>query len=86
MTFIEHIDKCPGKLNLYFVKELDNKTGIIFEGSCLANAVWWTSNKYAVMDFVPKMPFIHLLPVSVYNKIHVIFGENDSCIKKGIWI
>lgn len=33
------------------------------------------------MDFVLK-PFIHLLPLSVYNKILFIFGENDSCIKE----
>ena len=32
--------------------------------------------------FCSKMPFIHLLPLSVYNKILFIFGENDSCIKE----
>ena len=34
------------------------------------------------MDFVLKCHFIHLLPLSVYNKILFIFGENDSCIKE----
>ena len=34
------------------------------------------------IQFCSKMPFIHLLPLSVYNKILFIFGENDSCIKE----
>jgi 2-polyprenyl-3-methyl-5-hydroxy-6-metoxy-1,4-benzoquinol methylase len=79
---IEHIDKCRKVEFILHAKEFLSETGIIFWGFPAWQMPFGGHQQICRNGFCSKMPFIHLLPLSVYNKILFIFGENDSCIKE----
>lgn len=79
---IEHIDRDKKVAFVLHAKEFLSEYGIIFWGFPAWQMPFGGHQQICRSRFCSKLPFIHLLPLSLYKMTLLLFGENDSCINE----
>ena len=77
---IEHIEQKARFFN--HIKQFVARNGIIFWGFPAWQMPFGGHQQICRNKFCSMLPFIHLLPKSIYGRVLSIFGESESCINE----
>lgn len=79
---IEHIDKDKKLAFVNHAKRFLSDKGIIFWGFPAWQMPFGGHQQICQHKFCASMPFIHLLPTTIYKKLLILCGEKENCINE----